>query len=275
MSEAHRKPLPFGALHTEDGRPRPPGAIHDDVIAALRAGDDSLLYSEEDEAEDEAEKEAIAEIRSRKPVEAVTAPDTPDQVKTAEPQKDILPPVLRRIFGTESEDELMAVAKFLDERNKRKLKLCFHLEVGNIATKVNWCNVSVEAFEHEKNMLLFMIHSREEQFSPRPGSDLVISLRSEGPAGARQSMAIRATCLTPPMQLYPNVGIDLLCFLPHSAAVVEKNGKLKEGAPSTVSGKPSEKVDEAGEPVAEGEKSASIDNIRVPAKEDFDKPREG
>jgi len=51
---------------------------------------------------------------------------------------------------------------------------------------------------------------------------------------------------------------------------MEKNGALKEGSPSVVSGEPSDHVDENGEPVSGQEKSASVDTKKVltlPAKE--------
>jgi hypothetical protein len=57
---------------------------------------------------------------------------------------------------------------------------------------------------------------------------------------------------------------------------MEKNGRLQERAPSVVSGKPSDSVDPVGEPVVDGEKSASfVPPVTGSAyAEDFDKPRE-
>jgi hypothetical protein len=43
---------------------------------------------------------------------------------------------------------------------------------------------------------------------------------------------------------------------------MEKNGKLKEGAPSVVSGEPSN-ADNNGEPVVEGETSANVENFDI------------
>jgi hypothetical protein len=175
-----------------------------------------------------------------------------------------LPPVLQRIFGTEAEAELMAVAKFLDPHSRQTLTLVFHTPIGDVRTPVNWSSYPPEQIHRAKDLLLILVRTSSSTFIPIPGSDLEISFAEHG--GGR----LRATCLAPPMRLYPGVGIDLLCFLPHVDASVEKNGQLKDGAPSVVSGNPSTHTDEEGEPLADGEKAASLRQVA----ESWDHPRE-
>ncbi len=212
------------------------------------------MLTEEDEAELETETFAIEAVRmathESEPVPA-----------------DILPPVLRRIFGTEAEDELMAVARLLDPAGGRKgLTLVFHTPIGDVRTPVNWCSHPADSIATANSLLLMIVRSSTSTFSPNPGAELEMSF-----AEYSGNPRLKVTCLASPMRLYPGASIDLLCFLPDTSGV-EKNGRLKEGAPSAVSGLPSTEVDDHGEPVVEGEKSASV---TLSPTEDFDVPREG
>jgi len=237
-----------------------------------------MLFNEDDERERREERDALDQYQRN----TTANPALPITTAAVSPT---LPPVLARILGTDNEDELMAVAKFIDERNKRSLKLLYHIpKFGVVSNAVNWCNVEPSNIHNEKNMILVMLRSKEAAFSPIPGSEVSISFV---PHGSTQGQAAypkaKVTCLTPPMPLYPHVGIDLLCFLPQTPPTVQKEGKLKEGAPSTVSGKASNSVDEDGEPIVEGEKSASLHKAadavggrpEPDPSESFDIPREG
>ena len=258
-----------------------------EMINRLRSGDTSDLLTEEDEddiaADDaalrqfhqipDAEDEADEVTFSESP--ATTAARRMQQAPSLEPR---LPPALAKLIGTEAEHELMAVARFLDARNKKGLTLVFHTPIGDVKCPVNWSSTEPSQLYRCKHMLMIMVRSSESMFVPHPGSDLEISFWEH-----RDTPRLRVTCLAPPMQLYPGVGIDLLCFLPQTESV-EKQGVLHDGAPSVVSGRPSTHTEsETGEPVAEGEKSAgakftgvdwgSTEPVFSPPVENFDKPR--
>lgn len=221
-------------------RPPNPGDDVTNFIEDLQAGNDAELFDASDAAEAEEEEMTRQALR---------------QAVHASVEAVALPPVLQRIFGTDAEDELMAVAKLLDPKNRKTLTLVFHTPIGDVRTAVNWSNHPPEHLCRAKDLLLIMARTSAATFSPNPGADLEISF-AEYPDRPR----LKVTCLSPPMKLYPGVGVDLLCFLPHTESV-EKTGQLKEGAPSVVSGRPSTRVDSAGEPVADGEKSASARHI--------------
>jgi hypothetical protein len=233
----------------QQDRPRNPGDVVADFIDDLRSGDDSELFTSLDAEEAEQEERAIATVRR-------------DVGGAADDHGVVLPPVLQRIFGTDAEDELMAVAKLLDPRNKKTLTLVFHTPIGDVRTAVNWCSHPPDHLNRAKDLLLIMVRTSAATFSPNPGSDLEISFAEH------RSPRLKVTCLAAPMRLYPGVGVDLLCFLPHTDTV-EKNGQLRDGAPSVVSGLPSTHTGPDGEPVADGEKAASQ---QLPP-EDWDRPR--
>lgn len=246
--------------HAFDGRPRCAGDATADFLEQLRDGDDSELYGDADVEEAEAEKSALTRMRE------VSTGREPTSL--AVPAVG-LPPVLQRLFGTDMEEELMAVAKLLDARRQRKLTLVFHTPIGDVKCPVNWSSTPPDQVHKCDTLLLILVRSSDSMFIPTPGARLQVSFAEHS-----HSSRLSVMCLAPPMKLYPGVGIDLLCFLPDVSSV-EKNGKLKEGAPSVVSGTPSDAVDAAGEPVVEGEKSASVKVLSTDHYEDFDQPREG
>jgi hypothetical protein len=239
-----------GSSERQQDRPPNPGDAVSDFIDDLRSGNDSELFTPQDAEEAAEEEQAIVSVRRE-----VSAPAGAHSVT--------LPPVLQRIFGTDAEDELMAVAKLLDPKNKKTLTLVFHTPIGDVRTAVNWCSHPPEHLHRAKDLLLILVRTSVATFSPNPGSDLEISFAEH------RFPRLKVTCLAAPMRLYPGVGVDLLCFLPHTDTV-EKNGQLQEGAPSVVSGRPSTHVGTDGEPVADGEKSAAQ---QLPPK-DWDRPRE-
>lgn len=73
----------------------------------------------------------------------------------------------------------------------------------------------------------------------------------------------------------PVVGVDLLAFIRYSHAV-DKNGALKDDAPSVVSARESDTISEDGDPIVAGEQAASLDlrSRTVPREADFDRPRQ-
>jgi hypothetical protein len=260
--------MPPDSSAKSGSRPPNPGDATDALVARMRSGDLSEVI-EADEIEQ-------ATIR----IPAVPTPeyDIPDSpIVTVREAGIRIPPVLVQLLGTEAESELLAVAKCLSDRTRKKLTLVFHTPIGDVKSPVAWSSAEPMHLHRVKHLLLIMVRSSESMFAPHPGSELEISFLEH-----RDSPRVRVLCLAPPMQLYPGVGIDLLCFLPQSASV-EKQGVLHDGVPSVVSGRPSDRVDdETGEPIAEGEKSASarfpevgksVANVAGAARLDFDRPR--
>ena len=260
-------------------RPPNPGDVHDDFITQLRNGDYSDLHTEEDEVIAEEEEAALQSLREDPAEEVVPKEEAPPQ------EAPRLPAVLQRIFGTDAEEELMAVAHLLDPAARKELTLVFHTDIGDVRCPINWCSMKPSHLHRAQDLLLVMVRSRASMFVPKPGAELEISILDEN---GRQSPHLGVVCLSGPMQLYPKVGVDLLAFLPQPKEDVEKNGKLAPKAPSVVSGRPSDDIDGAGEPIVHGEKSAAVKalptaskprgsevpSVVVDEKEDFDKPRE-
>lgn len=248
---SRRTSPPTSSESLPDYRPPNPGDETQNFISRLRSGDDSDLLTEEDEEDVAADDAALQHLRSTKEEEG-RWPERRPEVITA-PTTPAMPPALAKLIGTDAEDELMAVARFLDVRNKKKLTLVFHTPIGDVKCPVNWSSTESSQLHRSKHLLLILVRSSESMFVPRPGSELEISFLEH-----RDQPRLRVLCLAPPMQLYPGVGVDLLCFLPQTESV-EKQGVLHDGAPSVVSGRPSDIVDaETGEPVISGEKSASV-----------------
>lgn len=264
-----------------DGRPPSPGDEVDDLVASLAAGDASMFVDDDDD-----NSEGIGD-----PVEPGTPPegetkvlfstpavgDSPlqrlyEEAPRPDPILNAITPSIRGALQDQAlKLELDAFANFLVHRQREDLALVFHTPIGNISSSIVWCNIRAADWEDLDELILVMVRSTSASFSPEPEVEMDLSLRSHG----SETPTIRAMCLARPMRMYPGAGIDLLCFLPYNDAV-EKNGKLEEDAPSVVSGEPSNGVDEDGEPIKEGEKSAAVEHIpRRPVlpTEDFDKVR--
>jgi hypothetical protein len=143
--------------------------------------------------------------------------------------------------------ELIEVAKMLDQGSKQERFIIFLTPYGDIRCRINWQSCEPENLRGSENIFFVKMRSSDVAFTPKSGAHFEIGFSG-------YAHTFEMVCLAPPQQLYP--GVDLMCFLPHNPAM-EKNGKLKEGTPSVVSGAPSNTVDPAGEPVVEGEKSAS------------------
>lgn len=173
-----------------------------------------------------------------------------------------LPQAIQRVLASVDRQELISVAEFMLTR--RKMTLIFHTSQGDARVGVDWCSARPGDIERWDALVLVKVVAGITSFAPNPGSTLDISF--EGFNGRTKVIA-----LAPPQRLY--TGVDVLCFLPHSQ-VMEKQGVVKQGTPSVVSNLPSVGTDEAGEPVAAGEKSASASRREKPITEDFDRPRE-
>jgi len=163
-----------------------------------------------------------------------------------------VPDVIMHVLESRDRQELIDLAEMLHRQRSsgRVLTLVFHTPVGDAKCDVGWCSIRAERLEDAKEMLFVKVRSDASNFAPNPGSRLEISF-------AQYPGRLSVTCLTAPQQLYP--GIDLMCFLPDSYAM-EKNGKLRKGAPSVVSGRPSDDVDDRGEPIISGENADDEDD---------------
>jgi hypothetical protein len=172
-----------------------------------------------------------------------------------------VPDVVARAMASHRE-ELLSVAEFLVSRGGRTM--VFHTEIGDIKCLVNWRSCNAQELGQPDRLFLVKLRSDAVVFTPKPGARLRVSFED-------RPQPVGVVCLAAPQKLYP--GIDIMVFLTQSFRV-EKTGKLADGAPSVVSGKPSDTVDEMGEPVVEGEKTADREQVKQAFVRDFDKPRE-
>ena len=177
--------------------------------------------------------------------------------EAAAPHQLSIPPAVARVLASADRNELIEVAKMLDQDSARERFIIFYTPVGDIRCRINWQSCEPEHLKGNDGIFFVKMRSSDVAFTPKSGALFEI-----GFAGYSHKFSV--VCLAPPQQLYP--GVDLMCFLPHNSSM-EKNGKLNEGAPSVVSGAPSDKVDGGGEPVVDGEKAASV--------VDFDRARDG
>ena len=177
----------------------------------------------------------------------------------------MVPDVIRRVLESEDRGELLEVARLLDAAAQTERSIVFYTPIGDVKCRINWRSASPEDLRRTEGLMFVKLRSSAVTFVPKAGA--VFDVGFEDYDGR-----IRVMCMAQ-QQLYP--GVDLLCFMLHTAAM-EKQGVLKDGAPSVVSGKPSVNVD-GGEPVADNEKSASaaaldsVSKINEPA--DFDQVR--
>jgi hypothetical protein len=178
------------------------------------------------------------------------------------PLTSSIPDVVNAVLLSDRRGELVEVAKMLYEAQVRVMTV--HTAVGDIKCRVTWR--SEHPRKVEDGLFIVKTLSTDTVFAPRPGSLFDISFDD-------CDRVLSVCCVSSPCRIYP--GIDLLCFIPQPQSNMEKNGKLKDGAPSVVSGLPSDAVDPAGEPLRDGEKSAAATSVKsdlAPAGE-FDRIR--
>ena len=173
------------------------------------------------------------------------------------PQPEV-PPLITRVLASPDRGELLEVARMLDQGSKQDRHIIFHTPIGDIKCRINWQSCEPEQLKGSENIFFVKMRSADVAFTPKSGAVFEI-----GFAGYARTFPM--VCLAPPQQLYP--GVDLMCFLPHNLAM-EKTGKLADGSPSIVSGEPSNTTDKLGEPIVDGEKSASEDFDQIRAQQD-------
>lgn len=163
------------------------------------------------------------------------------------------------------------MAKLLLPDRTSPLHIFYHTPVGDVRSRVSWASAPADRAHEESGLLLVLVREGDgDAFTPKPGAAVDISF-AKGGSRCPVNPPFPVLCLAPPMRLYRDVGVALLCFLPQNTGTMEKTGKLHDGAPSAVSGLPSTGVSDDGEPVADGEKAASL---HQPPPEDFDVPRD-
>lgn len=187
-----------------------------------------------------------------------------DAAPTTQQAFDVtLPEVVVDVLRSPERDELIAVARTLRQARREPQSIVFHLQQGDIKCRYMWANVRLDALTGDQ-MYVIKLRSVDMVFTPKPGTVLDIRTEPSGPA-------VSVVCLAAPLPIYP--GIDLLCFMLHNDPM-QKDGKLKEDAPSVVSGKPSTRVVN-GEPVAEGEQPVATTTRReAPVVKSYDEPRQ-
>jgi hypothetical protein len=167
-----------------------------------------------------------------------------------------LPDVVERVLNSQDRAELIEVARMLDRDALQERFIIFYTPVGDIRCRITWLSCTLESLRNSDSIFFVKMRSSDVAFTPKSGARFEV-----GFSGYNHKFDV--VCLAPPQSLYP--GVDLMCFLPHNTPM-EKNGKLKEGAPSVVSGEPSDTVNH-GEPVVEGEKSAKFADFDILRKE--------
>jgi len=203
---------------------RIPGDDLDDILNVIREGDH------------------IAEVDGDVSIPAAPTPTTTSALKVqpVTPTQDIPAEILDVLNSTER-NELLEVARQLRRSQEHERTLLFITPVGKIKCTVNWMSCQPRDI-NAASMFFVKTRANSLAFIPEPGASFDIAF--DGHPGQT-----KVTCLAEPQRLYP--GVDLLCFMPHNQAM-EKTGKLKDQAPSVVSGKPATTVVE-DEPVVEGE----------------------
>lgn len=183
--------------------------------------------------------------RDNKPINA--------KVSAAPSSTSAVPPSIANVLVSPARGELIEIAKMLEQGAKQERFLIFYTPVGDIRCRINWQSCEPKDLHNNDNLFFVKMRSADVAFTPKAGAAFNI-----GFAGYAHSFSV--VCLAPPQQLYP--GVDLLCFLRQNSSM-EKNGKLNEGAPSVVTGKPSNAVTADGEPIVKGEEAVAIDFDKV------------
>jgi hypothetical protein len=205
----------------------------------------------------------IAELYAEQGGERAAAPtvakprDTDEEPKAASAH---VPDVITKLLASASRDELLEIANMLEAASRLSHRIVFHTPVGDIKCQVSWLSQAPGILLRSEGMFFVKMRSEAMVFTPKPGA--VFDIGFEGADGR-----LTVVCLAEPQRLYP--GVDLLCFMPHNSPV-EKNGKLKDDAPSVVSGAPSNEIVN-GEPVVAGEKPVAA--VWPDTAKDFDNVR--
>ena len=171
-------------------------------------------------------------------------------------------PVIQRLMGGTHKAQFLLLADWFESAvGERKADVCVETEVGDIFFEViDW--IATPGF------LKVVVDGSRMRFTPKLGAQ--IRLR-------RYAETYLVTCVSTPTPMFGDLPFAEILFVVDgqenlTQENMEKNARITPGVtPSAVSGKPSTTVDNE-EPVAEGEKAASVRGA-LPAR-DFDVSRE-
>lgn len=212
-----------------------------------------------DEDADEAAPTPPPKAAARGAAKAVTGPV---------PDVDYLPaePVLRRLLGGEHKAQFLLLADWFEGAiARRPADVCVEADFGDVFFEViDWIETP--------GFLKLVVDSKRMQVRPTSMSKLRIRRRDE---------VFLTTCVSPVTPMFGQLPFaELLLVVDGKETVnsvttrtnMEKHARITPGiTPSAVSGKPSTDIDNE-EPVADGEKAASVRGALAPR--DFDVSRE-
>jgi hypothetical protein len=214
---------------------------------------DSLndFLKEEDEDEDT--------FPARKP--APRSSGSPRSSGKVEEPEIVIEPVLRRILSGPYKSRFLLLADWFDAATSdRGTEVSVETSVGKVKFSViEWINTP--------GFLKLIVDSGKMPFEPEPMVPLVLRKNDD---------LYHVTCVSPLTPMFGDLPFAEIILVVDSVTNnqdnnMEKDAKLRIGnAPSTVSGKPSTQVDN-DEPVADGEKAASLKGVLPP--QDFDVSR--
>ena len=129
-------------------------------------------------------------------------------------------------------------------------RLTFTLSEGAIRMKYLWASASVGAPpEHE--VVIFRVLEDDLVFSPKAGS--LVRVTQKAAVGAEAEAMVE--CIA---RVRESETVDMLVLRVVKSGM-EKTGRINDGAPSSLTGRPSVRVQD-GEPLAEGESPPSPDD---------------
>jgi len=132
-----------------------------------------------------------------------------------------IPNAIRLALKSAHKDELVEIAKFLNNSAETKLTMVFHTPLGEARCRVEWMSVAPHALGKSTDLLLVKTRVDDSvfTFTPATGAELTVSV-----SGYPDKMVV--TCIAPPQKLYP--GVNIMCFLPKAAEVVEDFDTTRE-----------------------------------------------
>jgi hypothetical protein len=192
----------------------------------------------------------------------------PITAPTATPSPGVnVPEVVARVLAGACRQEFIEIAKLLDAEAESFRYIRFVTPIGDIRCRINWISCAPSDIKVD-GMFFIKVRAGDMMFTPKPGATFDVGF------DGYPDRVVSVVCLAEPQRLYP--GVDLLCFMAHNR-LVEKTGRLKEGAPSVVSGGASNSV-QGGEPVLNTERATELSEMQKEAlvkspTRDWDQPR--
>lgn len=199
------------------------------------------------------------------PADPAPAPTRQATAKPAAAPDVHLPhePVLRRLLGGEHKSQFLLLADWFEGAiSKRPADVCVETDFGDVHFEViDWIDTP--------GFLKVVVDSERMPFRPKSMVKMRIRRRDE---------VFLTTCVSPLSPMFGPLPFAEMLFVvdgkePAIATnIMEKNARVTKGdTPSAVSGLPSTDVDNE-EPVADGEKAASLRAVVLP--KDFDVSRD-